>query len=123
MKMNMPLYILSGIIGLIALYAGFSGKTFLFIRDTRTAVIVLGVVGFLMCVFGAIGIFVTKAPAHPLTAAGYVLGSLALLISLSQLFRFKIPLFSDPKSALTMITIIIIIKIVIARFSFLLPSR
>lgn len=123
MKMNLTLYVISCIIGIITIYAGFTGKSIVFIKDARSAVIVLGIIGFLMCIFGAIGVFVTRAPAHPLTIAGFILGLLAVLTALIHIFRFKVPILNDPRSALTIMTIIIIIKIIIARFSFLLPYK
>lgn len=122
MQKLLPLYIIAGLIGAIALISGLTGKKLLFVTDTRSAVIVLAAAGFLMCSFGALGVFITKAPLHPLTIAGYVLGTLALLAGIAQLFSIKVPVLSDPKNALIVIAAIIIIKVVIARLNFLLPK-
>lgn len=120
---SIPIYIILGIAGIATIYAGFSGKRILFVTDTRSAVIVLTAIGFLMCSMGALGAFVNKAPAHPLTIAGYLLGSLALLTGIIQLFKLKVPLMSNPNSALLIIAVAITFKFIIARLNFLLPVK
>lgn len=118
----LPLYLIAGLAGAIAFFCGFTGKKILFITDARSAVITLAAVGFLMCSLGALSPFVTKAPLHPFTITGYVLGSLALLAGIVQLFNLKVPVLSNPKTALIIIGVIIIIKIIIARLSGFLPK-
>ena len=60
--------------GLIV-YAGLSGKQILFIDGPRIAAIVLGVIGFAICmIMPTIGKFISNAPAHPLTIMDTFLG-------------------------------------------------
>lgn len=123
MTRMLPLYIVTGAVGITSFYLGLTGKKFLFVTDTRMAVIVLAVVGFLMCCFGSIGVFVNKAPGHPLTAAGYVLGVLAMLTAAVQIFKLNVIILNNPRYALIVIGVIIAIKFIIARLAFLLPVK
>lgn len=96
--------------------AGTSGNGILFINGPRSAVITLGAVGMIFCTI-SIGKFVTAAPAHPLTLLGYLLGTLALLILLGQIFQWKLPVIHEPKTALYIMAVCILLKTVIGRFS------
>ncbi len=120
MSKTWPLYALTALIGLIAVYSGFTGKKMWFITDTRTAVITLTAIGFIMCSLGQLAPFVTKATAHPLSILGYLLGTTALVIGVAQVFRFRLPVLHDPTAALTAICIVIVLKFIIARFHFIL---
>lgn len=123
MKSSLLLYIISSLIGAVAVFAGFARTSFSIVPSTRLTVIILTVAGFLMCCFGMIGTFISKAPAHPLTLAGYILGGIALFAGIIQIFKLNVPYFSNPRNALFIMTVIIIIKVIIARFSFLLPTK
>lgn len=120
---NLPLYLVSGVISGLAMFAGFTGTKLPLIANTRSAVIVLTITGFAMCSLGAIGAFIAKAPLHPLTIAGYVFGALALLAGVVQVFKLGVPYIQDPRNALIVITAAIIIKFAVARLSFLLPAK
>jgi hypothetical protein len=113
----LPVYIIAAIAAVVAMYAGFAGRPVWFIHDTRTAVITLAAAGFLMCSTGAIASFVSRAPAHPLTIAGYLVGALALLAGLTQLFGWKVPYLADARTALIVITVAVVIKVIIARLA------
>ncbi len=103
--------------GLIV-YAGLSGKQILFINGPRSAVITLGAIGFAMCmIMPTIGKFISNAPAHPLTSMGYIFGTIALLTTATQLFKWKIPILYDPKIALFVAAGCIVIKSVIGIFA------
>ncbi len=103
--------------GLIV-YAGLSGKQILFINGPRSAVITLGAIGFAMCmIMPTIGKFISNAPAHPLTIMGYIFGTIALLTTATQLFKWKIPILYDPKIALFVVAGCIVIKSVIGIFA------
>lgn len=118
----LPLYILSGLVALVAVYSGLTGNAVWFIKDTRMAVIVLAGAGFMMCSTGVITTFVTKAPAHPLTILTYLLGALALFAGLVQLCGWSVPMLSDSRTALIVITIVIVMKAVIGRFGHLIAQ-
>jgi hypothetical protein len=98
--------------------AGLSGKQILFINGPRTAVITLGVIGFVICmIMPTIGKFISNAPAHPLTIMGYVFGAVALLTTVAQIFKWNIPMIYDPKIALFVVAGCIVIKSIIGRFT------
>ena len=105
------------ITGLIV-YAGRSGKQILFINGSRSAVITLGAIGFAICmIMPTIGKFISHAPAHPLTIMGYIFGTIALLTTATQIFKWKIPILYDPKIALFVVAGCIVIKSIIGRFT------
>ena len=123
MKMRLPLYLLAALAGVLALIAGFGGITILFISDVKTAVIVLAAAGFIMCSSGMIGHFVANAPFHPLTIIAYIVGIIALFTGIVQIFNLDIPVLSDPSTALVVLTAAIVIKVLIARFAFLIKAK
>ena len=98
--------------------AGLSGKQILFINGSRTAVITLGVIGFVMCIImPTIGKFISNAPAHPLTITGYAFGVIALLTTAAQIFKWNIPMIYEPKIALLVVAACVVIKSIIGRFT------
>ena len=102
-------------------YAGLSGKQILFINGARTAVITLGIIGFAMCmIMPTIGKFISNAPVHPLTIMGYILGTIALLTTVAQIFKWNISIIYDPKIALFVVAGCIVIKSIIGRFASLI---
>jgi hypothetical protein len=120
MAKTFPIYMISGLVGLLALYSGLTGKRVPFINDTRSAVIWLTAAGFIMCSTGTIFIFVTKAPAHPLSIASYILGAVAMLVGAVQIFKINIPFLRDPYKALIVLAVIIIVKVVVGRLNYIL---
>jgi hypothetical protein len=100
--------------GLIV-YAGLSGKQIWFLTGPKSAAITLGAVGMAFCVI-SVGRFITAAPAHPLSILGYLIGAVALLAFLAQVFQWKLPVVTDPTAALWVIAVCIAAKTVIARF-------
>ena len=105
------------VIVLVAL--GISNKKILFIIGPRSMVIFMGIIGMLLCTL-SVGKFISKAPAHPLTILGYIFGAVALLAFITQLFRINIPYLNDPKIALIVLGVAIIIKGFIANFEHIL---
>lgn len=99
--------------GLIV-YAGLSGKKVWFIEGPRSAVITLRAIGMAFCTF-SVGKFITTAPAHPLSILGYLIGAVALITFLTQIFQWKLPVVYDPTAALWVLTVCIVAKTVIGR--------
>ncbi len=95
-------------------YTGLSGKKIWFIEGPRSAAITLGAIGMAFCTI-SVGRFITAAPAHPLTILGYLIGAVALLVFLAQIFQWKLPVVTDPTAALWVITICIAAKTIIGR--------
>lgn len=100
--------------GLIV-YAGLSGKQIWFINGPRSAAITLGAVGMAFCTI-SVGRFITAAPAHPFSILGYLIGTVALLAFLAQVFQWKLPVVADPTKALWVIAVCIAAKTIIGRF-------
>jgi hypothetical protein len=115
---NYAVLILEIIISGAIVLLGLSGKKVLFIHGARSAVILLGVVGMLFCTI-SVGRFISAAPAHPLSIAGYILGAAALLIFFVQVFRWNVWLIGKPETALILCAILVIVKSVVARFGYL----
>lgn len=105
-----------GLIGTaIAMYAGLSGREIWFISNARIAVITMVAAGMVMCTLD-VGRFISNGPAHPLTILGYLLGTLGLLILLTHIFHWSIPLLREPIPALWILAAIIVAKSVIGLF-------
>jgi hypothetical protein len=99
--------------GLIV-YAGLSGKQIWFVNGPRSAAITLGAVGMAFCTI-SVGRFITAAPVHPLTVLGYLIGAVALISFLAQVFQWKLPVVADPTAALWVIAVCIAAKTIIGR--------
>lgn len=102
------------------LYAGFSGRNLLFVDSPRAAALAIGVTGMLLCSAG-VGRFIAGAPAHPLTLLGYLIGAFGSLVFLVQWFQWEIPVLCEPKTAMLLLTGVIVVKFLLSRFAYLLP--
>lgn len=114
-KLTYILYPIGLIGAAIAMYAGLSSREIWFISNARIAVIAMAAAGMVMCTPG-VGRFISYGPAHPLTILGYLLGTLGLLILLTHIFQWSIPLFREPIPALWILAAIIVAKSVIGLF-------
>ncbi|QOR36507.1 hypothetical protein IMX26_06770 [Clostridium sp. 'deep sea'] len=94
---------------------GLTNKQFMFINSARSAVITLGIIGMCFCGI-SIGKFITNAPFHGFTIMAYVVGTIALACFITQLFKLNLPIIANPKNALLILAVSIIIKGIIARF-------
>jgi hypothetical protein len=115
---NIGILVFEVVVTGLVVWAGLCKKRILFIDGPRSAAITLGIVGLLLCVI-SVGKFVSAAPAHPLTIVGYVLGVVALLAFLTQIFSWGIPFLSDPRVALFVLAGCIVVKGVIARIGWM----
>ncbi|KPU42689.1 hypothetical protein OXPF_37430 [Oxobacter pfennigii] len=104
------------VVTIVIVFNGINGNKILFINGPRSAVITLGAIGMLFCTI-SIGKFITAAPAHPLTILGYLVGTVALLVLLTQIFKWNLPFVHEPETALYVMAACIAIKTVIGRFS------
>lgn len=91
------------------------------IQGPRPAAIILGIIGLLLCTI-SVGKFISAAPANPLSIIGYIVGTIAMLVFLTQLFRWNLPIIGEPRTALIILAAAIIIKSVTARFGYLLTK-
>ena len=91
------------------------------LQGPRSAVIVLGIVGMLMCTI-SVGKFISVAPVSPLSILGYIFGTVAMLTFLTQVFKWKLPIIGEPRTALIILAAAIVIKSIVARFGYLLEK-
>jgi len=96
---------------------GLSGWKVFFIQGARSATIVLGILGMLLCTL-SVGKFIASVPAHPLSILGYIIGIIAMLTFLTQVFKWNVPIISNSQMALIVMAVAIIAKSVIARFAY-----
>src|SRR5687768_8448363 len=86
----------------------------LFVTTDRAAVFALAIIGFVMCMTGGSGRAIGAYGAtHPITITGAVLGILAMLVTASVLFGFRLPLLVDDRAAVYAIASIIFVKMVV----------
>jgi len=104
----------------LIVWAGSSGKKILFIGSPRAAVITLGSIGIVVFCTISVGQFVSAAPAHPLTVAGYLVGTIAMLTFFTQVFKWKVPMINNPRTALFVLAGCIVIKSIIARIGYVI---
>ncbi len=107
--------LVAAVTGLIV-WAGISGRQVLFIDSPRAAVITLGAIGMAFCAI-SVGKFINGNPVHFLTILGYLLGVIALLIFLTQIFRWNLPIIYDAKTALFILAGITVLKSIIGRLA------
>lgn len=116
---NIPILVFESVLAGLLVWFGLSGYRFLFIQGPRAATILLGIIGTLLCTL-SVGKFVSASPAHPLSILGYILGVLAIIALLSQIFKWNLPRLGDPRTALVVLAVCMVAKSIIARFYFLL---
>ncbi len=118
---NISLLIFEIIITGLITILGLSQHKFLGIQGPRSAVIILGIAGMLMCTM-SVGKFISAAPASPLSILGYIFGTVAMLTFLTQVFKWKLPIIGEPRTALIILATAIIIKSIVARFGYLITK-
>lgn len=118
---NIPLLIFETVITGLLLLFGLSQHKILGIQGPRSAAIILGIVGMLLCTI-SVGKFISAAPASPMSILGYIVGAIAMLTFLTQVFKRNLPIVGEPRAALIILAAAIIIKSAVARFSYLLTK-
>ncbi|NLZ70630.1 MAG: hypothetical protein GX907_04780 [Clostridiaceae bacterium] len=118
---EIPILIFGIILSAVIVILGLINTKVLFLQGPRDMTIVLGIMGMLLCTF-SIGKFISAAPAHPLTILGYILGIVALLALITQIFKLAIPVLEDPKNALIILAVALVLKGLIGRFQPLLTA-
>lgn len=93
---------------------GLTGRKFLLVKDTRSSILVFGIILMLFCTI-SVGKFISAAPAHPLTILGYLFGTVAMITFLAQAFQWKLPVISNPKTAVIIFGAAILAKSILAR--------
>lgn len=112
---NLLIFIVEIAVTAWLVWSGSSGLNFWLVDSPRSAVIVLGAIGFFLCML-SVGKFIQRAPASPLSILGYLFGAAALLTLLVQIFRWPFPVLSDPQMALYVMGVSIVLKALIGHF-------
>lgn len=115
------IFLLEFVLTTAIVFAGESTKKILFIHGERSAVITLGIMGMLFCLI-SVGKFIAQ-PTHPLTILGCLIGAVAMVAFLTQVFQWNLSFFSTPKVSLFIIAACILIDGAIARFAYLLVKQ
>lgn len=115
---DIPVLIFETVLAGLLVWFGLSGHRVIFLQGPRAATILLGIMGALLCTV-SVGKFVSMAPAHPLSILGYLLGSIAMLALLSQIFKWNLPWVGNPQTALIVLAVCMVAKSFVARFYYL----
>ncbi len=110
-----PLF-LGVVVGIV--FAAFNGKTLPLIGSPRASLIALLIVGMAMCVSGIGQVGASGRWASPLAIVGYLLGTTILIIIVSALAGWKLPLIVGETQAVAAVGILIAIKYLIGTASF-----
>lgn len=119
---NIEILVVVTVITALVVFAGLAGKKLLFIDGPRSAVITLGVIGMALCAI-SVGKAINAAPVSFLAILGYIIGAVALLTFLTQIFKWELPVIGDPKSALLVLGSCMVLKSFLSRFVHLLGNR
>lgn len=89
-----------------------TGRSVPLISDDRSALLALGVIGFVMCTLGGSG----KVPSilgwsHPITIVGSILGVAAMLIVILPLINVKLPVLATDRSAFIALAVVMLVKV------------
>ena len=112
----MPL-ILGGVVAVIV-FAALSGKPLPLINNPKASLIALLVVGMAMCTGGIGQVGVSGRWTSPLAIVGILLGVLILVIIISALSGWTLPIVSGEIQAIAAVGILIAIKILIGTVSY-----
>ena len=103
-----------GVLAALLVFAVLTDKQVPLISGDRASFFVLLIIGFAMCTFGSLKGIQPDEWLHPLNLLASLLGSLALLLGLAVLTGFNVPLISDNRMALVILTVVIFSKVVLA---------
>ena len=107
-----------GILGIVAallVFAVLTDRPLPLISSDRAATIVLLALGFTMCAVGSLRNIQPNEWTHPANVVAAVLGGLALLLGTAVLLGISVPLISSDRTALVILAIIVLTKVVLAR--------
>lgn len=115
---NLTVPMLLGLVVAGIVFAALTGKTLPLIGSPRASLIALLIVGMAMCVSGIGQVGASGRWASPLAIVGYLLGTTILIIIVSALFGWKLPLIVGETQAIAAVGILIAMKYLIGTASF-----
>lgn len=104
-----------GIVAALLVFAVLTDRPLPLISSDRAATFVLLILGFTMCAVGSLRHIQPDEWTHPVTVVAAVLGGLALLLGIAVLVGIRVPLISNERTALVILAIIVLAKVVLAR--------
>ena len=110
-------YILEIIVAIAIYWIGVMNVDVLFITNTRTAAITLGILGIIFYLTNTMG-YVMRNPLHPVALLGSIFAIIGMVLLVVQIFGFNFPILGNPILALTYFALAMIAKGVIG---FILP--
>jgi hypothetical protein len=111
-----PLFL--GIVVAVIVFAALTGKALPMIGSPRASLVALLLVGMTMCTGGIGQVGASGRWTSPLAIAGYLLGSIILVIIVSALVGWKLPLIVGETQSVAAVGILIGIKYLIGTASF-----
>ena len=118
---NIHIFIIPLVLGMAAaviVYSGLSGKTLPLISGPHGTIIALLVVGLAMCAFGILQVSASGRWASPLAILGYLLGAVTLVVIISPLTGWKLPLIQSEAQAVAAAAGLMAVKFLIGTASF-----
>ncbi|MDE6742315.1 MAG: hypothetical protein K2J95_00360 [Lachnospiraceae bacterium] len=104
------------IISIVLVWMGLAGIHVLWIDSARSAAITLGVIGAVFCAANSYKFLITR-PGHPISIVGSVIGVVAVIGLLVQVFDWKgFPILGNSNITLVILGLGIITKGVMGRF-------
>lgn len=104
------------IISVVLVWMGLAGIHFLWIDSARSAAITLGVIGAVFCAANSYK-FLIKRPGHPISIVGSIIGVVAVLGLLVQVFDWRgFPILGNANVTLVILGLGIVAKGVMGRF-------
>jgi hypothetical protein len=117
---NILVPVFLGVVAAGIVYASLTGKQLPLIPGPRAALIALLVIGMAMCAPGILQVSVSGRWASPLAIVGYLLGASILVMIVSTLCGWKLPLIQDETQAVAAIAVLMAVKFLIGTTSFFL---
>lgn len=104
------------IISVVLVWMGLAGIHVLWIDSARSAAITLGVIGAVFCAANSYKFLITR-PGHPISIVGSIIGVVAVIGLLVQVFDWKrFPILGNSNITLVILGLGIITKGVMGRF-------
>jgi hypothetical protein len=111
-SMFSPTILIMALLAAGVIWAGLSGRKLPLVSNLKLDILLVVGLGMAICAQGGIGrVAALGIWTHPLAIAGYVLGGLILLVTLSVFTGWKLPLIEGERQALLAITILAGLKV------------
>lgn len=106
---------LFGIVSALLVVGVPANVTIQFGLSDRVAFFALVVLGLTMCGMGKLGLGAVYGWANPLHLAGYVLGTIGLIIAALVWFNVPVPFITGERTAIVVLAMLMLVKVRIAQ--------